>query len=277
VITGTGDATGVVIVSNNAITVDGSALATTAVNGLTLAGAGAITATVGPSALKIDASAATGKLILTGNKATATITGGSGADFIISGGATATITGGAGADTIIGGAGSDNITGGLGADTMTGGDGADVFAFGSTEATGLSGGDTITDFLSAIDKLQMLGVNGALKVAVAGNAFVTTTTTANYGGATTTPDGSVISITNSGTAYSAADVAGLFATAQTASKFLDSSSSSHFLLVEVGSANTVIWNIQNTATLGVAEAEVTKLVTLTGTTTFAFGDLSAAA
>ena len=245
----------------------------------TLAGAGAITATVGPSALKIDASAATGKLVLTGNAATATITGGSGADIITSGGGTDTITCGAAADTIIGGAGSDNITGGAGADSMTGGDGADVFTFGSTEATGLLGDDTITDFLSAIDKLQVLGVNGALKVAVAGSAFVTKLITANYGASATatTPDGSVISVENSGTAYSSADVANLFATVKTASQFLDSSSSAHFLLVEVGLANTVIWNIQNTATTGVDASEVTKLVTLTGTTTFAFSDLSAAA
>jgi hypothetical protein len=47
-------------------------------------------------------------------------------------------------------------------------------------------------------------------------------------------------------------------------------------LVEVGSANTVIWNIQNTATAGVAEAEVTKLVVLTGTIAVSFSDLSAA-
>ena len=138
----------------------------------------------------------------------------------------------------------------------------------------LSALTSITEFLSATDKLQALGVNGALKVAVAGSAFVTTATTANYGGATSTPDGSVISITNSGTAYSAADVVGLFATTQTVSKFLDSSSSSHFLLVEVGSANSIIWNIQNAATAGIVEAEVTKLVTLTGTTTFAFSDLT---
>jgi hypothetical protein len=109
VITGTGDATGVVIVSDNPITVDASALTTAAVNGLTLAGAGAIKATVGASALKIDASAATGNLELTGNVATATITGGSGADLIISGGSADTLTGGAGVDTIVAGAGADKI------------------------------------------------------------------------------------------------------------------------------------------------------------------------
>jgi hypothetical protein len=121
----------------------------------------------------------------------------------------------------------------------------------------------------------MLGTGGALKAAVAGSGFVTTATAANYGGATTTPDGSIISVTNTGTAYAAADVAGLFAATQTAAKFLDSSSSSHFLLLEVGSANTVVWNIQNTATAGVAEAEVTKLVSLTGVTTVAFADFTA--
>jgi hypothetical protein len=143
VITGTGDETGVVIVSNNPITVDGSALSTTAVNGLTLSGSGAITATVGPSALKIDASTATGKLVLTGNAATATITGGSGADIITSGGASDTLTGGAGLDTIVAGAGTDTVVIGNTADSLdtiigfTGGAGGDKIQLdGTTAASG---------------------------------------------------------------------------------------------------------------------------------------------
>ena len=159
VITGTGDETGVVIVSDNAITVDGSALSTTAVNGLTLAGAGAIKATVGPSAIKIDASAATGTLVLTGNAATATITGGSGADFITSGGASDTLTGGAGLDTIVAGAGTDTVVIGNTADSLdtiigfTGGANADKIKLGGETA---AVGKTVAQIAPSTEKASVV-------------------------------------------------------------------------------------------------------------------------
>jgi hypothetical protein len=159
VIAGTGDETGVVIVSNNAITVDGSALSTTAVNGLTLSGSGAITATVGPSALKIDASTATGKLVLTGNAATAIITGGSGADIITSGGASDTLTGGAGLDTIVAGAGADTVILGTTSDSFdtiigfTGGANADKIKLGGETA---AVGKTVAQIAPSTEKASVV-------------------------------------------------------------------------------------------------------------------------
>ena len=58
-------------------------------------------------------------------------------------------TGGSGNDVIIGNDVGNVLIGGQGSDTMTGGDGADVFAFASGW-----GGDTITDFMPGVDRLD---------------------------------------------------------------------------------------------------------------------------
>jgi len=76
------------------------------------------------------------------------VTGGNGAD---------TITGGAFNDTLVGGAGADRFTGGLSADTLTGGTGADTFVYTSASVAASSGAafDSITDWTSATDKLEV--------------------------------------------------------------------------------------------------------------------------
>jgi Ca2+-binding RTX toxin-like protein len=56
--------------------------------------------------------------------------------------------GGAGDDILIGNAIGNSLSGGAGNDTSTGGSGSDTFVFNS-----FVGIDTITDFLSALDKL----------------------------------------------------------------------------------------------------------------------------
>lgn len=64
-------------------------------------------------------------------------------------------------DTLIGNAVANTLTGGAGADTLTGGAGADVFRFVTTA----QGGDTLTDFTSGSDKIQVVSANfGALPV-----------------------------------------------------------------------------------------------------------------
>ncbi|MDP9812515.1 T1SS-143 domain-containing protein [Rhizobium tibeticum] len=80
------------------------------------------------------------------------------------------INGSSGADTIIGGAGSDTITSGGGGDRLTGGGAAniaDTFVIGSGDSTPAIGGsgnngtisgyDVITDFNTAVDKLNLPG------------------------------------------------------------------------------------------------------------------------
>ena len=74
------------------------------------------------------------------------------------------------ADTLIGNVKANVLTGGAGADTLTGGTGADVFRFVTTT----HGGDTLTDFTSGNDKIQIVSANfGALPVGtLTGSRFV---------------------------------------------------------------------------------------------------------
>ena len=79
---------------------------------------------------------------------------------ITGGGANDTILGGAAADSLTGGAGADSLTGGAGADSLVGGAGADRFIY-STLTDSLAGssastsGDTINDFVSLTDKIDV--------------------------------------------------------------------------------------------------------------------------
>jgi Ca2+-binding RTX toxin-like protein len=130
-------------------------------------------------------------LIITTGTAADSIVSGSGADIISSGSGNDTITSGAGADSILGGAGADSITadagndtvageagddiivagsgndvldggsgadvitGGAGVDNITGGTGNDTFAFTAVSDSSGTTFDTITDWVSADDTLQI--------------------------------------------------------------------------------------------------------------------------
>ncbi len=74
---------------------------------------------------------------------------------IASGGGNDSIVGGTLADTISSGSGVDTITGGLGADSLTGGAGNDIFVFANVSQSGGTSVDTITDWTTAADKLQV--------------------------------------------------------------------------------------------------------------------------
>jgi len=74
------------------------------------------------------------------------VTGGNGND---------TITGGGFTDTLVGGIGVDVIAGGLSADNLTGGTLADTFLFSAVADSNSANTDTITDFVSGTDKLQV--------------------------------------------------------------------------------------------------------------------------
>lgn len=95
--------------------------------------------------------------------------GGSGNDLIWAGNGAQTVLGGAGNDTIWGGTGTQILEGGAGADilhagngdqTLSGGGGRDVFAFGS----GISGRDTIADFVIGQDVVQVAHDIGGLAI-----------------------------------------------------------------------------------------------------------------
>jgi Ca2+-binding RTX toxin-like protein len=84
--------------------------------------------------------------------ATATIYGDGNANTLSGNSQNDKLYGRGGIDTLAGAGGNDIIDGGAGADKLTGGSGADQFVFHKGEAAG----DTITDFLSGTDKIQLL-------------------------------------------------------------------------------------------------------------------------
>jgi Ca2+-binding RTX toxin-like protein len=93
----------------------------------------------------------------------ATFTGGAAAGTAITGGSGIdSLTGAAGPDVIIGGDGNDFLIGLQGADTLTGGAGVDTFTIaansavvGAAQTSGATLTDTITDFVSGTDKLNL--------------------------------------------------------------------------------------------------------------------------
>lgn len=80
--------------------------------------------------------------------------------------------GGAGHDALIGNEANNRLTGGLGADQIRGGDGADTFVYNDARDSTPEQPDTLMDFTSGTDKID---VSGALqKARVSGLNFVQT-------------------------------------------------------------------------------------------------------
>ncbi|MFZ5931769.1 MAG: DUF4214 domain-containing protein [Pseudomonadota bacterium] len=128
---------------------------TAALQKITITGDQAITFTGVVTADEVNASGTTGTASLTLTAGTAnasTIVGTANADILV---------GSAFNDIITGAAGLDTITGGSGADILTGGTEVDTFIFNGAAAATTSGitvGDTITDFALGADKIQFTGV-----------------------------------------------------------------------------------------------------------------------
>lgn len=102
-----------------------------------------------------------GEDTLNGTGVNDTIFGGSGNDAIKGNNGDDLIYGGSGRDNIDGSNGSDTIIGGLGADKLTGGNGDDVFAYLSAADSSAGRFDTITDFRSGADRIDLTAI-GAL-------------------------------------------------------------------------------------------------------------------
>lgn len=119
----------------------------TGANTLTVRGGGTTAVTIDASGVEFDI-AAIGNMNITGSTKADTITGSSAVDVI---------AGGTGDDVISGGGSNDTIAGGAGNDTMTGGTGNDEFDITVTD----TGDDTITDFTSGTDTIDIDGYTNA--------------------------------------------------------------------------------------------------------------------
>ena len=154
--------------------------------------------------------------IAAGSTAT-TIDGKAGIDYIL---------GGAGNDVITGGAGADIIIGGAGTDTLTGGADADIFHLDQIAAS--ASVDTITDFVTTSDKIN---VNGALDtgdVTLASSAFTA------FNGAAAATDNAIVNF---------ATTAALADAAAAAAKF--EASDSDAALMELAAGRQVILVVQD--------------------------------
>lgn len=102
------------------------------------------------------------------------ITGANLGDTITSNAGNDTVDGGSGNDIISTGADDDRIRGGRGQDQLTGGSGSDVFDWDLVIESGVASGtvDTITDFVSGVDDLDLSGID-ANNIASDGNQAFT--------------------------------------------------------------------------------------------------------
>ncbi|MBS0166532.1 MAG: hypothetical protein JSR29_10665 [Nitrospira sp.] len=83
-----------------------------------------------------------------------------GNDTIYGGDGNDAVNGGLGNDTLYGGNGNDRMVGGSGADTLTSGLGQNVFVYNAVSDSPAGGGrDTITDFASFYDDIDLRGVD----------------------------------------------------------------------------------------------------------------------
>jgi Ca2+-binding RTX toxin-like protein len=91
-----------------------------------------------------------------GSNANDTLTGSTADNFLFGYYGNDSISGGAGLDTVDGGLGNDILDGGTGNDNYTGGAGHDTFKFSNLN----SGSDTITDFSTVDDRIELGAVYG---------------------------------------------------------------------------------------------------------------------
>ena len=113
-----------------------------------------------------------GRDYLFGENGNDVLRGGAGDDILKGGGGHDRLVGDAGRDHLQGGAGRDVLRGGEGRDILTGGAGADVFTYteiGDSPADP-DKRDTITDFESGVDQINLMGID-AIEETAGNDAF----------------------------------------------------------------------------------------------------------
>lgn len=95
-----------------------------------------------------------GNDVLRGSLGNDELLGGLNADTLFGGQGNDLLRGGGGLDMLDGGVGDDILLGALGTDTLTGGQGSDTFRF-NTALDGVINIDTITDFVSGVDTIEL--------------------------------------------------------------------------------------------------------------------------
>lgn len=100
----------------------------------------------------------------TGNALDNAIYGGSGNDILSGAGGNDTIRANSGNDTLDGGDGDDLLVGASGADSYTGGAGADTFRIGYYESGTGTAADSITDFATGVDVIDLAGWDADITV-----------------------------------------------------------------------------------------------------------------
>lgn len=112
--------------------------------------------------------------LLVGNGLGNSLSGNDGDDILSGLQGNDSLFGGAGRDEMNGGSNNDFLFGFTGKDTMTGGDGTDQFFYGTNAASETGKGtsaDIIMDFLSGVDKINVVAVDA--NTALAGNQAFT--------------------------------------------------------------------------------------------------------
>jgi serralysin len=116
--------------------------------------------------------------VLIGGSGSDSLYGRGGADRLEGGSGNDPLEGGSGADVLYGHSGRDTLYGGPGGDILTGGTGADLFVFKSTGETARAAPDTILDFVSGTDRIDLRNIDAHAKVSgnqafsfIGGNAF----------------------------------------------------------------------------------------------------------
>ena len=106
---------------------------------------------------------------LDGGRNADTLDGGAGDDILIGGIGNDILNGGENNDSLDGGGNDDTLYGGAGKDVMSGGGGKDTFVFRNVSESTSAARDTITDFTSGLDKMDLSAIDANTNINAGGD------------------------------------------------------------------------------------------------------------